>query len=147
MTTQRDQEKIVAALQDVKLFQSLNTRQIKSLATRFAELKYEVNDVIVSQGRVGIGLFIVESGSVEVLRERLDGSKVFIEKLGANAFFGELSLLDEEPRTASVIALEPTMCLAITRLDFLEVLREDVEIPILMLTEMARRLRLALETR
>lgn len=142
-----DNDTIIRALSNIPLFNGLNARQIKSIAKRFSALKYAEGDVIVAQGKVGIGLFIVESGRVEVLRERVDGTKVMLEILGTNSFFGELSLLDEEPRTASVIAIEPTVCLAITRLDFLDVLNEDVDIPILMMKELARRLRLALESR
>ena len=143
----KESETIVRALSTIPLFHGLDSRQIRSIASRFSELKYNEGDVIVAQGKIGIGLFIVESGRVEVLKERVDGSTVMLEVMGANQFFGELSLLDEEPRTASVVAVEPTTCLAITRLDFLDVLREDVDIPILMMKELARRLRMSLEVR
>jgi CRP/FNR family transcriptional regulator, cyclic AMP receptor protein len=138
---------IVRALSNIPLFHGLNERQIKNLAKRFSELNYAEGDVIVAQGKIGVGLFVIESGRVEVLRERIDGTKVLIEVLGPGSFFGELSLLDEEPRTASCVAIEPAKCLAITRLDFLEVLKEDIDIPILMMKELARRLRMALEVR
>jgi CRP/FNR family transcriptional regulator, cyclic AMP receptor protein len=143
----KESETIVRALSTIPLFHGLDTRQIRNIASRFSELKYNEGDVIVAQGKIGIGLFIIETGRVEVLKERVDGTKVMLEVLGSNQFFGELSLLDEEPRTASVVAVEPTSCLAITRLDFLEVLREDVDIPILMMKELARRLRMSLEVR
>jgi CRP-like cAMP-binding protein len=143
----KESETIVRALSSIPLFHGLEMRQVRNIAARFSELKYNEGDVIVAQGKIGIGLFIIESGRVEVLKERMDGSKVMLEVMGTNQFFGELSLLDEEPRTASVVALEPTVCLAITRLDFLDVLREDVDIPILMMKELARRLRMALEVR
>ncbi|NWF70842.1 MAG: cyclic nucleotide-binding domain-containing protein [Chloroflexi bacterium] len=143
----KESEAIVRALSTIPLFHGLDARQIRKIAARFSELDYKEGDVIVAQGKIGIGLFIIESGRVEVLKERVDGTKIMLEMLGANQFFGELSLLDEEPRTASVIAVEETKCLAITRLDFLDVLREDVDIPILMMKELARRLRLALEVR
>jgi CRP-like cAMP-binding protein len=143
----KESENIIRALSTIPLFHGLDSRQIKNVASRFTELKYNVGDHIIEQGKIGIGLFIIESGRVEVVRERRDGTKVVLEPLGPNQFFGELSLLDEEPRTASVIATEPTVCLAITRLDFLDVLQEDAEIAILMMKELARRLRLALEVR
>src|SRR5690349_4940573 len=123
----KESETIVRALSTIPLFHGLETRQIRNIASRFSELKYNEGDVIVAQGKIGIGLFIIETGRVEVLKERVDGTKVMLEVLGSNQFFGELSLLDEEPRTASVVAVEATTCLAITRLDFLEVLREDVD--------------------
>ena len=61
-------------------------------------------------------------------------------------FFGELALLDDGLRTASVLAAEPTQCLALTRWDFLAALREDAEMSVIILQELAKRFRRALDS-
>lgn len=76
--------------------------------------------------------------------ERADGSKSVVNTFGPTSYFGELALLDEGQRTATVIATEPTNCLILPRWDFLAALREDPEMAVVILQELARRFRRAL---
>jgi CRP-like cAMP-binding protein len=142
----QDYDKIKTFLHTVPMFQGLDDRQFTRLARRFTERSYAKGETIVTQGTLGIGLFIVESGRTEAVRELPDGQKVVVNTLNPTDFFGELSLLDEAPRTASVIATEDTKCLILTQLDFLSALREDSEIPIIMLRELAKRFRRQMES-
>jgi CRP/FNR family cyclic AMP-dependent transcriptional regulator len=141
-----DQEKITRFLHTVPMFQGLQPRQLNRLGKRFKERSYGKGETIVNQGTLGIGLFIVESGKADVIRESHDGDKTVVNRLGPTDFFGELSLLDDAPRTASVIATEDTKCLVLTQLDFMSALEEDAEIPIVMLKEMAKRFRRLMES-
>ena len=68
-----------------------------------------------------------------------------VNTFGPIDFFGELALLDDGLRTASVVATEVTQCLALTRWDFRAVLKEDVDMAITILEEMAQRFRMALD--
>ncbi len=136
-----DQEKINRFLHTVPLFHGLDERQMLRLAKRFTERSFAKGQAIVTQGTLGIGLFIIETGSADAVRELPDGSKHIVNHLGPTDFFGELSLLDESPRTATVSANEDTKCLVLTQLDFLSALREDSEIPIIMLRELSKRFR------
>lgn len=137
-------DRIVHFLTSVQLFHGLKDRQLKQIAKRTRERFYKKDDLIVEQGKMGVGLFIIESGQVEVIRTRPDGTSFVVDKLGPTQFFGELSLLDEAPRTASVIALEDTHCLALSQLDFIDTLHEDTEMAVVMLKELAARFRRAL---
>lgn len=141
----QDLENIKRFLHTVPMFQGLSDRQLQRLTKRFTERSYNAGETIVTQGTLGIGLFIIVSGRVEAIREYPGGEKAVVNVLGPTDFFGELSLLDEAPRTASVIATETTVCLVLAQLDFLSALREDADIPIIMLKEMARRFRRAME--
>jgi CRP/FNR family cyclic AMP-dependent transcriptional regulator len=141
----QDQEKITRFLHTVPMFQGLQMRQLNRLAKRFHERSFSKDDTIVTQGTLGIGLFIIESGHADVVRSMSDGEKAVINQLGPTDFFGELSLLDDAPRTASVVATENTQCLVLTQLDFMSALEEDADIPIVMLKELAKRLRRATE--
>jgi CRP-like cAMP-binding protein len=133
-------------LRNVPLFQGCNNRQLQYFAKRMVERKYGEGQTIVTQGKGGEGFFVIVSGKADVIRERSDGEKITVNTFGPTDFFGELALLDEGLRTASVIATEPTECLALTRWDFLTALREaDVELSIAILLELAKRFRRALE--
>jgi CRP-like cAMP-binding protein len=140
-----DQDKVIRFLQTVPMFQNLSDRQLKNIARRFAERSYNTGDEIVAQGAMGIGLFIIAEGAADAVREHHGSEKTVLNKLKTTDFFGELSLLDEAPRTASVIATAPTVCLVLTQLDFMAVLREDTEMAITMMRELVRRFRRSIE--
>lgn len=140
-----DQKETVRFLSRVPLFQSLKKRQLENLAKRFVERTYDPGTAIVTQGKGGEGFFIVVSGNADVIRQRGDGEKVKVNAFGPADFFGELALLDDGPRTASVIATESTECLVLTRWDFFGSLSDDVDMAITILQELARRFRIALD--
>ncbi len=138
-----DQKK--SFLSKVPLFQGLKDRQIMRLADRMVERNYAAGDLIVKQGQGGEGFYVLISGKAEATRERSDGEKVLVNTFGPTDYFGELALLDEDGiRTASIVAVEPTTCLVLTRWDFLATLRQDADMAVEILQEMARRFRIAL---
>ena len=139
-----DTKQTAKFLDNVPLFNGLNGRQLEHIAKRFVGRDYAAGQTIVIQGSGGEGFFVVQSGHAEAVLERADGSKSVVNSFGPTHFFGELALLDDGLRTASVIATEPTHCLVLTRWDFLAALREDAEMAIVILQELARRFRQAL---
>lgn len=141
-----DLKETVQVLKRAPLFQTLNNRQLERLARRFVERTYEAGDTIVTQGKGGEGFFVITSGAADVIRKRPDGSEVVVNELEEADFFGELALLDDGPRTASVVATEPTECLVLTRWDFFGALKEDADTAISILQEVAKRFRVALDT-
>ena len=138
-------ENILQFLQRVPLFQGLNNRQLRKLAERFVERRYAAGQEMVTQGQGGEGFFLLVSGRAEAIRTRADGEKVMVNSFGPADFFGELALLDEGIRTATVTATEPTECLVLTRWDFLSILKEDAQMAVTILQELARRFRMALD--
>jgi CRP/FNR family cyclic AMP-dependent transcriptional regulator len=136
----------IGFMQRVPLFQGLKNRQLELLAKRFVERNYQVGQAIVTQGHGGEGFFLVVSGKADAIRERSDGTKVVVNTFGPADFFGEMALLDDGMRTASVVTTEPTQCLVLTRWDFLGTLREDADMAVSILQEMAKRFRIALDT-
>jgi CRP/FNR family transcriptional regulator len=141
-----DPERVAEFLTSVPLFRSLKRRQIERLAVRFVRRKYAAGQDIVVQGQSGIGLFILVSGKAEAIRVHTDGTKMVVNTFGPTDFFGELALLDDAPRTASVVATADCECLALTQWEFLSALREDADMAIVILQEMARRFRRTLNT-
>ena len=136
-----DDERIVDILENVPLFATLRKRQLANLARIFIERKCDPGEVIVPQGRDGYGFFIVAEGKAEAVRKKSDGSTAVLNTFGKNDFFGEIALLDNGPRTASVIATEDTHCLILPRENFLGVLRRDGEMAVTIMVELTRRFR------
>lgn len=142
-----DLKQTIGFLQNVPLFQSLNNRQLELLAKRMIERDYAGEQPIVTQDQAGEGFFVIVSGKAQAFRQRSEGEKVLVNTFGPTDFFGELALLDDGLRTASVIATEPTKCIILTRWDFLGALREsDPEMAIVILQQLARRFRRALDS-
>ena len=138
-------KQIVVNLQKVSLFQNLNNRQLERLAKRFLERSFPAGQEIVTQGQGGIGFFIVVTGKAEAVRVRSDGDRIVVNSFGPTDFFGELALLDEGIRTATVTAIEDTTCLVLTRWDFQLELKQDAEMSLVILLELAKRFRIALD--
>lgn len=139
-------KEISGFIKAVPLFHGLKNRQLESIAKRMVERSYKAGDVIVKQGQGGEGFFIITAGKVEVLRRKVDGESVVVNEFGSMDFFGELALLDDGPRTATLVATEPTKCLVLVRWDFLALLKDDAEMAVEILIEMARRFRVTLDT-
>ena len=139
-------DEVVSFLERVPLFEGLNKRQLERLAKRCIERDYTAGQEIVVQGQGGVGFFLIISGKAEARRKKADGSTVVVNSFGPKDFFGELALLDEGLRTASVVATEPSVCLGLTRWDFLAELQKDPEIALPILQEVVKRFRHVLDT-
>ena len=103
--------------------------------------RFKSGNLIFLEESEGKNLFFVIDGSVKVTRLSKDGREVILAMLNAGDFFGEMSLLDGESRSANVIALENTEVLSLNRNDFLDVLNDYPKIAIQLLKEMTSRLR------
>jgi CRP-like cAMP-binding protein len=118
------------------LLDGVDADGIAMIAQRVVEVEFPRDHVIARQGEVGTGFFMVASGSVRVVR----GGET-IATIGPGDFFGELSVLDGQPRVAQVVANEPTVCLALASWDFESVVREHPEVALAIMRGLAGRLR------
>jgi CRP/FNR family transcriptional regulator, cyclic AMP receptor protein len=132
---------LVNFLVTIPLFHGLNNKQLKQLAKRFVPRSYEAGKNIVTQGKGGEGMFVMTSGRAEAVVESSDGTKTRVNEFGPRDFFGEVAMLDDGPRTASVIATEETECLVLTRSDFIALMKNDAEMAIEITVALAKRLR------
>jgi CRP-like cAMP-binding protein len=119
-----------------RLFRGLDERGLAAIAAVAIEVDFPAERVIARQGEIGTGFFVVVEGTVRVVR---DGAMV--AKLGPGEFFGELSVLDGEPRVAQVVTDGPTRCLALASWDLERVLREEPGVALSVLRVVAGRLR------
>ena len=139
-------DEMVAFLANVPLFQGLSNRQLKKIASRFIPRTYQPDQAMVTQGKVGFGMFTIISGRAEAVLELDDGSKTVVNEFGPTDFFGEVTMLDGGPRTASVIACEKTECLVLGRLEFISLMHDDAEMATEIAVALAMRLRRAVGT-
>lgn len=128
-------------LAQVPLFQSLSRHELQVLSVNCRERDYTAGQTLLRQGETGVGLFIITSGSVHVTQTAPDGNTRDLGDFGRGAVLGEMSLLDDMPRTATVIAIEPTHALVIPVWDFRASLREAPDMSIKLLGVLSQRLR------
>jgi len=128
----------VSWLRKVPMFAEMTPRALGLIADKVTEIEFPAGRYIVRQGQVGTGFYLVVDGRVRVER----GGEV-LNRLGPGEIFGELSLLDQMPRMAHVMAEEPTVCLGLASWDFTRLLERNPKITLAILREVARRLRSA----
>lgn len=127
-----------AWLAKVPLFSGCEDEVLDTLATATAEIEFASDQAIVQQGQVGNGLYIVITGQVRIVQ----GHDELI-RLGPGDFFGELSVIDQQPRAASAFAVGQTTCLALASWDLMPILERDPRLTLNLLTEVIGRLRRA----
>lgn len=133
----------VALLEQVPLFSVLTETDRALLATQLEEERFATGTRIFHRGDPGGSVYVVCSGRVELSVHSDQGDRIHLETAEAGNFFGELSLLDGDPRSADAYALEETHCLRIDRKDLAFLFRSQPDAALGMLTVMAKRLRAA----
>ncbi len=128
--------KYVELLRSVPLFRGIPDTGLTSIARQLTERNYESGAVIVKQGEPGVGFYLIDEGKVEV-----EQNGRALRTMGSGNFFGELALMEDVPRTASVIARAPTRCLLLVRWNFRAILKENPDIAIRILETAVQRLR------
>lgn len=136
----------VEVLRQVPLLASLGEADLEALAPFLRERRYPRGSMILAQGDSGESLYLISSGQVKVVLIHEDGREVILSVLSEGAFFGEMALLDQEPRSAHVVAMTDAVLLQLRREDFQARLRSGPEVAIGLLRELSRRLRRADET-
>jgi CRP/FNR family transcriptional regulator, cyclic AMP receptor protein len=128
------------ALASVPLFSGIDQKELSRLESRARVRPYQAGDVIVEQGSVGVALFVIRSGCVRVTQKGQDGQERELRTMGPGEAFGEMALFNNRPRSATITATEPTECLALHQLDFLDELRKAPELAIRLLDTLSQRL-------
>jgi len=136
----------IEGLRTVPLFSQVPEADLRAMADLVRERRQPKGSLILTQGDEGETLFLIRSGQVKVTVIAEDGREVILSVLGAGSFFGEMALIDDEPRSAHVIAMEQSVLLALRREDFRARLARSPELGIALLRELSRRLRRADDT-
>lgn len=127
----------------VPLFNGLDHEELQRFADLTRERFYPKGSVILFEHDPGDSLFVVRSGRVKVVLIGEDGREVILGVLGVGEHFGELSLIDDRPRSAHVIAMEDSTLLVLRREDFRMRVESSPKVAWALLSELSRRLRRA----
>jgi len=127
---------VIEMLQKTPLWSGLAKQDLKLIAKLSQERKFESGHAIVTKGEAGIGFYLILEGSVEVK----SGEKT-LSKLGPGQFFGEMSIIDNQPRSADVIAIEASRVLILSAWSFKTLISDNPKIALKMMQEFVRRLR------
>jgi CRP/FNR family transcriptional regulator, cyclic AMP receptor protein len=122
-------------LRKVKLFEGIDEECLTILADELREVAFETGAYIAREGEMGTGFYLIVRGGASVEHKGKE-----LAHQGPGDYFGELSLLNHRPRVASVIATEPTLCLALASWELDDLIKREPKIAVTLLKEAGRRL-------
>jgi len=128
-------------LRKVPLFSELDEQELASIAALASSIEIPKKSIVVQEFEPGDSMYVILSGEVKVSTYSVDGREVVLALLGKGSFFGEMSLLDEQPRSANVTTMQDSKFANIRRRDLVPLLMEQPGITLKLLTEVAARLR------
>ncbi|MBV8717241.1 MAG: cyclic nucleotide-binding domain-containing protein [Chloroflexi bacterium] len=129
-----------AGFANAELFRDLTPQELAPLERVAHKRHYDAGATILREGQGGIAFFVITSGKVSVTRSGSDGQPREIRTIGPGGAFGEMALFSDRPRAATITAVEPTDCLALHRLEFLDELRRHPDVALRLLNSLAIRL-------
>jgi CRP/FNR family transcriptional regulator, cyclic AMP receptor protein len=134
----KENPQVAKMLAGVPLFAGLKGKQLKSIASAFAkERSYKEGEVIEKEGGSAVAFYLITGGSVQVRK----GDQM-VSKLGKGQFFGEMALIDNQPRSATVVSAESgTKALVMPLWNFKAAITNDPKVAMGVMKELARRLR------
>jgi len=141
MSTIHKSREALDSLRTIPLFAAVTDDALSAIADLLIERRVPKNQTIVEEGLSGDYMYVIREGQVKVTKLSGDGREKILELLGPGDFFGEMSLLDDAPRSASVKSLTETHILALSRPDFLKELRRNPDLGMAVIQELTRRVR------
>ena len=131
-----ENDAVIDMLERSPLWSGIGKQDFKAIVKVAKQDKFESGDTIVKKGEEGAGFYLVLDGAVEI---RSNGNT--LSRLGPGQFFGEMSVVDAQPRSADVVAVEPSRVLVLSAWSFKSLVSERPRIAVKMLQEFVRRLR------
>lgn len=131
----------IEIIKSIPLFSELSDKELEKVNQVASRQRYHKDNLILIEEEVGSTMFIILEGRVKISRISDDGREVILSILSDGDFFGEMSLLDGNTRSANVTAIEESELLVIRREEFLQLLKDFPQIAINLLKELAQRIR------
>lgn len=131
-------------LKRVNLFSTLEKKDLQALARTCQERKYSAGSTLFSQGDTGVGLYVLTGGTVRITQaNNLDRAEEVLGTESAGGVLGEMALLDDLPRSATITAVDDVTALLLPIWDFRAALHNHPDIAVKLLAVLSRRLRKA----
>jgi uncharacterized membrane protein len=128
-------------LREVPLFSEMDEQEVAGIRAIMEEMRFKAGQVIIREGELGDLFYVITEGRVEITIRDAGGADLVLHEAGPGDFFGELSMLTNEPRSARVSAIEDLTTLALERAEFFEFLRTHTHAAIDVMVELGGRLR------
>jgi CRP-like cAMP-binding protein len=141
MTTSGRSRDALEIARGIPLFAQVADDDLDQIASHLIERRYPRNTTIVEEGLPGDYMYIIREGRVKVTKLSDDGREKILEFLDEGAFVGEMALFERAPRSASVKTLTPVRLLALSRTDFIGLLKKSPDLAMSVIQELSRRLR------
>jgi len=125
----------------IPLFEGFPKRLLRKVSGLCVERRYREGQLLCREGASGVGLFFIIEGRVEVFGISRSGGERRLAVLGPGEVVGEMMILDNQPRSASVRSLEPVLCYLVPQWDFKRLMRDHPEIAVRLLPTLAGRIR------
>ncbi len=134
---------MISMLKDISLFSGIDDESLKYLEEVAVKKSFSKNTILFSKGDETDSLYVIKSGMVKALIIDEDGKEMILSIHRPGEYFGEMSLIDKEPRSATIITKEPTQLLIIHRKDFLKVFDSNPDMVYDLFKVLLKRLRKA----
>jgi CRP/FNR family cyclic AMP-dependent transcriptional regulator len=134
---------LIKYLKEIPLFAHLKEAQLKEIASRCRKVLFKKGEFIFHKMDMSTDLYIVDSGTLKAVLSDEDGGEIVLAQFEAGAFFGELSLLDGQGRSATIVADSDSELSVLSQSVFLEMVTKDPKIAIALMTTVVGRLRKA----
>jgi len=134
-------ERTLESLRKIPLFAQVGDEDLESIAAHLIPRRFPRNATVVEEGLPGDYMYVIQEGRVKVTKLSEDGREKILEMMSEGSFFGEMALLDQAPRSATVKTLTAAKLLALSRHDFLSLLRRSPDLSMTVIQELTRRLR------
>ncbi len=131
----------IESLRAIPLFSRVSETDLEEIAAHLIERRFPKHTTVVEEGLAGDYMYVIRQGRVKVTKASDDGREKIMQFMETGDFFGEMALLSNDPRSASVKTLEPSVLLALSRRDFIEQLRQSPDLALAVIGELTDRLR------
>ncbi|MDH3690761.1 MAG: Crp/Fnr family transcriptional regulator [Gammaproteobacteria bacterium] len=128
-------------LKDIPFFSGLSESDLEIISSHATTKTFPKNSIIVNEGDETNSLYVILSGRVKIYLSDEEGKEIILGFASSGEHFGELALLDSEPRSASVMTLENSNLLIISKGDFIDCLTKNPEISIALINQLIHRIR------
>lgn len=131
----------IIRLKKAFLFQGLPDDVLEALAQKVTHQKMEKDSILFRRGDAGDALYIIDEGELKITRDDGQGRELLLNRCGPGEAIGEMSLFDQEPRSASVVAVTDSEVLELKREAFLELLDQRPDVALILIRSISSRLR------
>jgi len=132
---QTDEETVYTLLRNIPLFDGLARKELSAVESILHRREYDSGEVLFHQGNPGVGMYIIQEGTIEIVYEPTDDT---LAELSDGDFFGELALLNETPRSATAVARTESVLYGLFRPDLLGLVRRDPSLGVEILLRMSQ---------